>query len=104
MMAVCLCLVHNTPALIRSPHSHLLTLIHVVILPLVYTVASTLVCVLVFNVVCDILPLLVPMRNGRGGDEGRAWMRWQWWWSCVFAIARRERGLGAKSHETKCHG
>jgi hypothetical protein len=59
-MAVCLCLIHDIPALIHSPHSRLPTLIHVVILPLVYTVASTLVCILVSNLVCAIPPLSVP--------------------------------------------
>ena len=39
----------------------------------------------------------------RGGD-GLVWMRWWPWWSCTFANVRWERGLGAKSHETKHDG
>jgi hypothetical protein len=31
-------------------------------------------------------------------------MRWWWWWGCSFANARRERGLGAKNHETERDG
>jgi hypothetical protein len=38
------------------------------------------------------------------GGAGVVWMRW--WWGCgrVFANARRERGLGAKNHETERGG
>jgi hypothetical protein len=31
-------------------------------------------------------------------------MRWCWGWGCAFANARRERGLGTKSHETERDG
>jgi hypothetical protein len=31
-------------------------------------------------------------------------MRWWWWWGCAFANARRERGLGTKSHKTERDG
>ena len=37
-----------------------------------------------------------------GGDDGMRWIRW--WWGSAFANTRRERGLGAKSNETKHDG
>jgi hypothetical protein len=33
-----------------------------------------------------------------------AWMRWWLWWGCAFTNTRRERGLGAKNHETEHSG
>jgi hypothetical protein len=39
-----------------------------------------------------------------GGGGGVVRMKWWWRWGRVFANARRERGLGAKNHETEHDG